>query len=86
MRYDWNSFKSRKKQAKRELGRKLAGIRWAKDRERRNKIAALEAESNPSRIVRRIVVIDNERDVREIVLWSWENWRDWKRKLKPLLA
>lgn len=82
MRYDWNTFKSRKKQTRRELGRKLAKIRWQRDRERRDKLAAIEAESNPSRIVRRLVIIDNERDVRELVLWSWETWRDWRRKLK----
>ena len=38
----------------------MANQRWKIDRERRDKEALLFAESYPNKIVRRIVVIDNE--------------------------
>lgn len=57
-------------QAARERGKRMAAVRWRKDRERR---AALEAaeKRNPLRavgkIVRRVVVIDHESVVKEII-------------------
>jgi alkyl hydroperoxide reductase subunit AhpC len=64
----------------------MAKARWTKDRAERNRQALLMAEQFPSRIVRRIVVIDDERDVREVTIWNWESGRDWKRKERRVLA
>jgi len=75
----------RKVAAARERGRRMAARRWQLDRERRGKLAALTAEQFPAAIVRRIIVIENERDVKEAVFWNWESGRDYRRKLKAIL-
>ena len=46
----------------------MAAVRWAKDRARRSELAKLTAEQYPNRIVRRIIVIDGEKEVREAVI------------------
>ena len=87
MRGDWKGpFQRRLQKARSERGRRLANIRWAKDRAERNKLAALTAEQFPSRIVRRIVVIDNERTVREETFWNFESQRSWRRKERKVLT
>jgi hypothetical protein len=63
----------------------MARARWAKDRAERDRLARLTAEQFPSRIVRRIVVIDDERIVREATFWSFESRRSWKRKEREIL-
>ena len=63
----------------------MANVRWAKDRIERDRLAALTAEQHPTRIVRRIVVIDDERTVREATFWSFESRRSWARKLRNVL-
>ena len=63
-----------------ERGRQMANARWAKDRIERDRLAKLTAEQCPARIVRRIVVIDNEKTVREATFWNWESRRSWRRK------
>lgn len=68
--------------AARERGRRLANIRWEKDRAFR---AALESDAmkDPARatgrIVRRVVIIDDESIVREIVRRDYHTERDWRR-------
>ena len=64
----------------------MANRRWQLDRERRDKEALLFAESYPNKIIRRIVVIDNETTVREVVIWAWDSWRESKRKIKLALT
>ena len=87
MHGDWKGpFQRRLQKARSDRGRRLANLRWAKDRAERERLAALTAEHFPRRIVRRIVVIDNERDVREVTLWNWESARAWKRKERKVLA
>ena len=75
------SYYIRKKvKAASERGRRMANARWAKDRAERDRRAKLTAEQCPSRIVRRIVVSDNETTVREATFWSFESRRSWRRK------
>ncbi|MDE2100812.1 MAG: hypothetical protein KGL39_26435 [Patescibacteria group bacterium] len=69
-----------------ELGRKKANVRWKKDRERRDKFAALTAEKYPSRIARRIIVIDDESRVKEVVIWNFESARSVRRKERKALS
>lgn len=69
-----------------ERGKRMANARWKMERERRDKIASLEAEKYPSKIVRRIVVIDNEKTVREATFWSFESRRSWMRKQRKILS
>ncbi|MDE2104244.1 MAG: hypothetical protein KGL39_43810 [Patescibacteria group bacterium] len=75
----------RKVKAASERGRRMANARWEKERKERDKMALLTAEQCPSRIVRRIVVIDNEATVREATFWSFESRRSWRRKLRLVL-
>lgn len=75
----------RKVKSARERGRAMANQRWKIDRERRDKEALLFAESYPNKIVRRIVVIDNETTVREAVFWTWDSRRHAASKLRNVL-
>ena len=87
MHGDWKGpFQRRLQKARSERGRRMANARWAKDRAERDRLALLTAEQFPSRIVRRIVVIDDERVVREVTIWNWESGREWKRKERQVLA
>lgn len=65
-----------------QRARERANIRWARDRERRNKLAELEAEKNPTRIMAQIVVIVDERNVKELTMWSFESWRERRKKCR----
>jgi len=80
------SYRIRNKvKALRERGRKMAIRRWQIDRQMRNRIAALNADQFPARIVRRIVVIDDEKHVKEATFWNWESRRDRQRKMRNIL-
>jgi len=84
---DWKGpFSRRLKVRASERGREMANRRWELDRARREKLAARTAEEHPSRIIRRIVVIDQERIVREAVIWSWDSYRSARRKLHEVLT
>ena len=80
-RYQLNRIRSA-----RERGRKMANRRWELDRARRERLAALTAEQYPNEIVRRIVVVDREKTVREAVIWSWDSFRSARAKLRAVLA
>lgn len=64
----------------------MAKRRWQLDRQRRDKLAALTADQCPNAIVRRIIVIDQERTVREATIWAWDSNREARRKLRAVLA
>lgn len=81
----YNYWATKRKRAS-ERGRAMARERWRRDRERRAMLAALQPEQAPNHIVRRIVVIDGEREVRECVLWSWDSLRECRRKLRAVLG
>jgi hypothetical protein len=68
-----------------EHGKKMATERWRLDRERRNKLAAMEPINYPGRIVRRIIVITNEVEVREAILYDTDSWREARRKLNRVM-
>lgn len=85
MQDDWKSaFSRRLQKAASVKGRRMASVRWQKDRKRRDALAAITAEQMPSRIVRRIVVIDNENTVRECTIWSFDSARSARRKVRAL--
>lgn len=87
MQRDWKGPYQRKLQRiASERGRQRANVRWTRERERRDKLAALEAERNPTRICARIVVILNEREVKEFTCWSFETWRERQRKCRKAEA
>lgn len=69
-----------------ERGRRMARARWARDRHRRERLAALSPEVMPHRILRRIVVIDLERSVREVVIWSFDSVKEAARKVRRVLT
>ena len=69
-----------------ERGKRMAAARWAKDRERRKRLAQLTAEQYPNRIVRRVIVIDGERTAREAVIFLWDSDREARRKVRRVLG
>lgn len=60
----------------------MAAVRWARERERRDKLAALSAQQHPTKIVGRIVAIANEQQAKEFTLWSFDSWRERKKKCR----
>jgi len=64
--------------------RERANARWTKDRAMRDRLAAMEPSRFLGRIVRRVIVIDNETTAREIVLYDFDNYTDRKRKMKTV--
>lgn len=84
---DWKGPFSRRLQARAsERGRRLANRRWEIDRARRQKLATLTAEQFPSKIVKRIVVIDQEQTAREAVIWSFDSARSARQKIRSVLT
>lgn len=87
MHKDWNGlYQRRLRQAASVRGRKMAAARWARDRERRRRLAEVTAEQYPERIVRRIIVIDQEKDAREAVIFKWDSEREARRKIRQVLG
>lgn len=83
---DWKGpFSKQLQAAASERGKRMAKRRWELDRERRNKLAQLTAEQYPNKVVRRIIVIDNEQAVREAVIWQWDSVRFAARKVREIL-
>ena len=70
----------------RERSKLMNSARWKRDRERRDKLAAMEPLNYPGTIVRRIIVIDRESEVREAVLFDTDSIRDARRKLRAVLT
>ena len=86
MRSDWKGPYSRRlAKARSERGKRLANIRWAKYRKERDRMAALTAEQYPARIAERIIVIRNETEVSETVIWNWESGRSVTRKRRKVI-
>jgi hypothetical protein len=69
----------------RKRGQMMAWARWKLDRERRERLAAIAPERYPGRIMRRIVVIDEERDVRETVIFESDSEREARRKVRKVM-
>ena len=63
----------------------MAKRRWELDRKRRDRLAALEPEHAINRIVKRIVIITGETEVREVVYYTWDRPSDWRRKDRLVL-
>ena len=63
----------------------MNAARWAAERRRREALAALDPVRG-MRIVRRVVVIDHEREVREAVLYDGDSAREARRKLRGVLS
>jgi hypothetical protein len=80
----WNTI-SRIKRAS-EIARKRANIRWQRDRDMREKMAALDPIKFEGRIIKRIVVIENEATAKEICFYDFDRYSDRKRKLNQVRA
>ena len=79
----WNTIKAIRRKS--EIARIRANKRWELDRARRAELAAKDPAFTGFRIVRRIIVIDNEKDVREAVIYSTDSIRSATQKLKRAL-
>jgi len=86
MPYDWTRLRRSRFAQARSRGRAMAKRRWSLDRQRRIHQAELALRCTPDQILRRIVVIDQERIVREAVIWSWDSYRSARRKLREVLT
>lgn len=64
----------------------MAAARWAKHRERQARLADLPIEQRRDRIVRRIVVIDDEQDVREVVIYANDSRQTARQKRQRVLT
>lgn len=79
------SYMTRKIKAASERGKRMAKRRWQLDAERRERLVATDPIRFEGRIVRRIVVIDQEQAVREVTIYDWDSARDWRRKERKAL-
>jgi hypothetical protein len=67
-----------------ERGRKMAQARWRKDRERQEALA--RRDPDPARgIARRIIVIEEERRVREVTIYEDDCLAKARRKVREVL-
>lgn len=75
---------NRKIKRLREARSYAAKIRWQRDRERRNRLDTLDPIQVGGKVVRRIVVIENESKVKERCFYEFDRGSDYERKLKEL--
>jgi hypothetical protein len=64
----------------------MANRRWELDRERRHRLVELARASGSDQIIRRILVIDHERTVREAVILESDSYLAARRKLRAVLS
>ena len=69
----------------RKQGQHAANIRWQRDQERRERLAAKDPVDTGIKIARRIIVIDRETDIREVVIYESDSRRLWLRKERQVL-
>jgi hypothetical protein len=80
----WFSIKAKKRASLN--ARRRANRRWEMDRQRRTALALKDPIQVGGRIVRRIVVIDNESQVKERTFYQFDRPCDWKRKEREVLV
>jgi hypothetical protein len=68
------------------MARRRALIRWERERERRAVLAAKDPAFTGLRIARRVVVIDGEREVREVTIYETDSVREGRRKIREVLG
>jgi hypothetical protein len=79
-------FDIKKKKRASLNARRRANRRWELDRQRRRVLDALDPIQVGGRIVRRVVVIDDESRVRERSFYEFDRACDWNRKIREVLA
>ena len=72
--------------ARSEKARRMAKARWAADRKRRDASADKDPAFVGLRILRRIVVIDLEKTVREAVIYASDSARSARRKIRAVMS
>jgi len=80
------SYLTKKIKAASERGRRRANARWDKDRAMRAVITESDPMKFEGRIVKRIVVIEQETKVREVVFYDFDRYNDRRRKLRAVQA
>lgn len=84
---DWKGAFSRRLQRQAsERGRHMAKARWAREHERRRKLAELNAEQYSNSIARRIIVIERERFVREVTIFDFDTAQSARNKIRSVLG
>lgn len=64
----------------------MANVRWSNERARQAAIAAADPLRVTGKIIRRIVVIDDEREAREAVIYDFDSARSARAKIKKILT
>ena len=77
-------YHQRRARAASDRGRRMAEARWQADRERRRRLAALAPLNYPGRISLRVVVIRQEQEVSEAVVFDTDSTREARRKIRAL--
>lgn len=84
---DWKSGYSRRLQdAASERGRRMANVRWDRERERMARLDVLDPVRVGGRIVERLVRIIGENRVIERTFYEFDRPCDWKRKRREILG
>lgn len=79
------SYWTKRRKAASERGKRMAARRWEIDAQKRAALVRMNAEKFQGRIVRRVVVIDNEVTVREAVIYDFDSARSSRRKERDIL-
>lgn len=80
------SYLTRKKKSASERGKRMANRRWQLDRARRDAIAAADPLRVSGKILRRIVVIENETTVKETTIYDFDSARSARAKIRRVLT
>ena len=74
----------RKEHWKTRRGRAGAAERWRLDGIRRDALAAADPVKFTGKIVRRVIVIENESTVREVAVYDFDSCREARRRIGRL--
>ena len=61
-------------------------VRWDADRLRRDALAVADPTKFTGRIVKRVIVIENETTVKEAAIYDFDSYREGQRRVQRLLA
>lgn len=78
-------YLTQKRREASERGRRMARRRWEMEDQRRERLAGQDPAFTGLEIVRRVVVIDREREVREATIYANDSFREARRKVRQVM-
>lgn len=79
------AYQTASRKQRSEKARRMAKVRWDRERAMREKVAAMDPARFEGKIVRRIIVIEREFLSREVVIYDFDSERRAKAKLRAVL-